>query len=198
MMASLHRQKLKITGGKWKNRTLISSDIKALRPTQAIAREALMNMIQSPKKYGSLQGLKVADLAAGTGMIGLEMLSRGAGFCLFIEQEPSLCRLIHHNCAQMELVLHKEYDVKNQNIHNIQIYSMVFDIIFMDPPYNFTDFRKVMELIIPLMHEKTMIIVQTAKKQHINFPESLTMIDDRISANAHFHFFILRPNNSNL
>jgi 16S rRNA (guanine966-N2)-methyltransferase len=70
------------------------------RPTADRTRETLFSMLMS--RLGSFEDLRVADLFAGSGAMGLEALSRGAAHCLFVEQAPPAIRAIRANIAALK------------------------------------------------------------------------------------------------
>jgi 16S rRNA (guanine966-N2)-methyltransferase len=105
---------------------------KKIRPTADRTREAIFNIIAP-----DIEGAVVLDLFAGTGAFGLEALSRGAEFALFIDIDGDCIRLLQHNIrsvgvAQRADVL--QWDLaKNLNcLHSLQYR---YDLVFMDPPY---------------------------------------------------------------
>src|SRR6056300_1147958 len=73
--------RLRIVAGKWRSRLLDIADVPGLRPTSERVRETLFNWLAP-----SIQGARCLDLFAGTGALGLEALSRGAGEVVFIEK----------------------------------------------------------------------------------------------------------------
>jgi len=85
---------MRITGGKAKGRILASPRGMDIRPTTDRVREAIFNIIGH-----DLSGLKVLDLFAGTGILGIEALSRGAGLVIFIDKSQRSIKLIKKNLA---------------------------------------------------------------------------------------------------
>ena len=83
---------MNIIGGEKKGSKLAACKSEAVRPTAQRTREALFNILQGGRLNFSLSGATVIDLFAGTGAIGREALSRGAGSCAFIEQDQTRCK----------------------------------------------------------------------------------------------------------
>ena len=77
---------MRIIAGEWRGRKLVASAGAATRPTADRVRETLFSMLGS--RLGSFEDLRVADLYAGSGALGLEALSRGAAFACFVDQDP--------------------------------------------------------------------------------------------------------------
>ena len=81
---------MRIIAGQWRGRKLIAPAGETTRPTADRTRETLFSMLVS--RLGTFEGLRVADLFAGSGALGLEALSRGAAGCVFVEQDAAAIR----------------------------------------------------------------------------------------------------------
>ncbi len=121
---------MRIVGGQWRGRTLKAPDDARVRPTADRVREAWMSIVQL-----HVPGARVLDLFAGTGALGLEALSRGAGSVDFVESATASLRLLRENVAAFGA----EPDV---TIHRADAVTFVaalgahsFDLAFADPPY---------------------------------------------------------------
>src|SRR3954463_12948610 len=90
---------MRIIAGRWRGRPLLAPTGQATRPTADRAREALFSMLAS--RLGSFEGLRVADLFAGSGALGLEALSRGAAHCTFVETDRAALDAIRRNIAAL-------------------------------------------------------------------------------------------------
>ena len=90
---------MRIIAGQWRGRNLATPKGDETRPTADRTREALFSMLVS--RLGSFEGLRVADLFAGTGALGLEALSRGAAHCTFVENERLALDALKANVANL-------------------------------------------------------------------------------------------------
>jgi 16S rRNA (guanine966-N2)-methyltransferase len=96
------------------------------RPTSDFVREAAFNLI------GPVDGAAVIDLYAGSGAMGMEALSRGAGSCVFVESDREACRTINANLDRLRL----EATVLCQDVARALASERgVYDLVLMDPPY---------------------------------------------------------------
>jgi 16S rRNA (guanine966-N2)-methyltransferase len=87
---------MRIVGGRLKGRTLQGPRSDGIRPTSDRLRETLFNILAH--SYGDpVPGARVADLFAGTGAFGLEAVSRGAEFCLFVDDGAQARALLREN-----------------------------------------------------------------------------------------------------
>lgn len=123
---------LRIVAGEWRGRKLAAPEGDITRPTADRTRETLFSMLAS--RLGTFDGLKVADLFAGSGALGLEALSRGAAHCLFVDQDPAAIRAIRANIAN----LHAQpvSDVRAGSVLSLGPAKDVLDLVLLDPPYD--------------------------------------------------------------
>jgi 16S rRNA (guanine966-N2)-methyltransferase len=128
---------MRIIAGEWRGRTLIAPPGDATRPTADRTREALFSMLTS--RVGSFEELRVADIFAGTGALGLEALSRGAAHCTFVEREREALTALKANIEKLGAT---GTDVRAQAAEGFT--GGPFDIVFMDPPYGSSLGQKVL------------------------------------------------------
>ena len=120
---------MRIISGKWRGRALLAPPGEATRPTADRAREALFSMLTS--RLGSFEELRVADIFAGTGALGLEALSRGAARCTFVERDREAIAALKANIQKLGA---DGADVRAQAAEGFA--GGPFDLVFMDPPYH--------------------------------------------------------------
>jgi 16S rRNA (guanine966-N2)-methyltransferase len=120
---------MRIVAGAWRGRSLIAPRGDATRPTADRTREGLFSMLVS--RLGSFEGLRVADLFAGSGALGLEALSRGAAECVFVEQDRAALDALRANVAKLGATA----DIRAQSVLALPPAPSAFDLILMDPPY---------------------------------------------------------------
>ena len=121
---------MRIIAGDWRGRPLQAPAGQGTRPTSDRTRETLFSMLVS--RLRSFDGLRVADLYAGSGALGLEALSRGAGHATFVEKDPAALAAIRANLAALKAV--DRADVLASSATKLAP-AQPFDVIFADPPY---------------------------------------------------------------
>lgn len=121
---------MRIIAGQWRGRRLVTPVGLSTRPTADRTRETLFNMLAS--RIGTFEGLRVADLYAGSGALGLEALSRGAAFACFVEQDPRAAAAIRRNIEALGAGQRAELLPRSAAALPA---SRPFDLIFADPPY---------------------------------------------------------------
>ena len=120
---------MRIVGGKWADRSLMSPGGR-VRPTAEALRAGMMEMIA-----GDLAGARVLDLFAGTGALGLEALSRGARYCDFVENGPAALHSLKANVAALRLKEKTRIYDRDAIPFVERLPEARYDIAFADPPY---------------------------------------------------------------
>ncbi|MCP5163226.1 MAG: 16S rRNA (guanine(966)-N(2))-methyltransferase RsmD [Hahellaceae bacterium] len=120
---------LRLIAGQWRSRRLNFPTIDGVRPTPDRVRETLFNWLAPV-----IEGAKCLDLFAGSGALGLEALSRGAGHTLFIERHPQVAKALKDN---LELLSCRSGQVLQADALKwlAQPGRETFDVIFLDPPF---------------------------------------------------------------
>ncbi|MFH8939018.1 16S rRNA (guanine(966)-N(2))-methyltransferase RsmD [Streptomyces griseosporeus] len=120
------------------------------RPTSDRAREGLFSTWQS-LLGGPLDGERVLDLYAGSGAVGLEALSRGAGHTLLVEADPKAARIIRENVKSLGLPGAEVRSGKAEQIIKAPP-AGPYDLVFLDPPYAVSD-DDLREILLTLRSE---------------------------------------------
>lgn len=126
----------RIIGGVAGGRRLITPRGVATRPTSDRVREALFSAVEA--WCGSLDGLRFLDLYAGSGAVGLEAWSRGAGVVTFVEQDRKTAALIARNVETLG-VGRAVVTATSVATALRKSPSAPYDIAFLDPPYPLSD-----------------------------------------------------------
>jgi 16S rRNA (guanine966-N2)-methyltransferase len=147
---------VRIIGGQWKRTPLPVADVPGLRPTPDRVRETLFNWLYTLR--GGMQGMRCLDLFAGTGALGFEAASRGAGEVFMIEQNRALAAQLSASKAKLkaEMVQIRTGDAVNQ----IGALTGKFDCVFLDPPYDARLLPRVLPLLAPLLSEEALVYVE--------------------------------------
>jgi 16S rRNA (guanine966-N2)-methyltransferase len=132
---------MRIVSGLFRGRALKAPPGDATRPTSDRAREALFNVLEHAPWAEGLAGRRTIDLFAGSGALGMEALSRGASFCLFVETDAVARGVIRDNLEALD----KSGGLFGRTrIHRRDATDLgpkpagdgePFDLAFLDPPY---------------------------------------------------------------
>jgi len=121
--------RLRIVAGMWRSRVLDIPDVPGLRPTPARVRETLFNWLGP-----GIEGARCLDLFAGSGALGFEALSRGAGETVFVDQSKAAARYLERNAALL--------GAGGAVVERADAFEYLrrpgagrFDVVFLDPPF---------------------------------------------------------------
>jgi 16S rRNA (guanine966-N2)-methyltransferase len=190
---------MRITGGSFGGRTLKTPDGMRVRPTADKVRQAIFNVLQH-HDFGNdfaLDGARAIDLFAGTGALGIEALSHGARFCLFVDDSADSRGLIRENVEALQLTgVSKIWrrDAGSLGPHK-ENSGGPFELAFLDPPY-----RK--GLIGPALtglanggwlSPSAVIVVETAADEDRPAADGFTLGDERLYGDTKVAFLTPHP-----
>ena len=164
--------RMRIISGEFKGRLIQVPQSKEIRPTTDRVRETLFNLLNNRLDFS---GLKVLDLYSGSGSLGLECLSRGAGEIHFVERNMFIYKNLIQNIASLKVeekcTVYKMEAVKYSQMG----INKGYDLIIADPPFFKDDIYRVVENLLQnkFLTDNGFIIiersVQTKEKDTANF-----------------------------
>ncbi len=163
---------MRIVTGSLRGRNIVTPSGRNTRPTSDQTRESIFNILAHADWAPPMDGAIVADIFAGSGALGLEAISRGAEFCLFVETDPKARGAIRDNVDKMGLFgctrLHR-HDATKLKIAPGNLRGP-FTHIFMDPPYNKGLWKPVLSRLKEqgLVAENGIIILEESKEAEID------------------------------
>lgn len=129
---------MRIVGGQFRGRAIKAPEGRDTRPTSDRARESLFNVLAHAEWSPGVEGRRVLDLFAGSGALGLEAMSRGAAFALFVETDAAARGAIRDNIEALGLFgvtrIHRR-DATDLGPRPAGL-GEPFDLVFLDPPYH--------------------------------------------------------------
>src|SRR5579863_3455592 len=180
---------MRIGGGRLRGRALASPKSKSIRPTADRLRESLFDILRHA--YGDpVSGARVLDLFAGTGALGIEAVSRGAAFALFIDDGAEARALIRENVAALGLGgvtrLFRRDATKLGLAHPVEPFSLVF----LDPPYGQNLAEKALAAARQggWLSPEALIVVEEATKARFVAPEGFSELERRVYDDTEFIF----------
>jgi len=183
---------MRIVGGRYRGRNLVGPKSQGVRPTADRLRESLFNILVHA--YGDpVSGARVLDLFAGTGALGLEALSRGAAFVLFVDDGAEARALIRQNVETLGSAgvtrIFRRDATKLGNVHPNEPFSLVF----LDPPYG----KGLAEQALASARDggwltkDALIVVEEAKEAAFKAPEGFEETERRNYDDTEFVFLRL-------
>ena len=175
---------MRITGGHLRGRALIPPRNAAVRPTSDKVRQAIFNLLEHAPALAefSLTGARVVDLFAGTGALGLEALSRGASFCLFVDDSPESRALIRQNVEALGLTGASKIWRRNAALPGRLDTLAPFGVAFLDPPYRQTLVEPTLRGLSTgeWLQQNAIVVVESEGNEGLQPVEHYEVLDRRV------------------
>src|ERR1700712_94777 len=180
---------MRVVGGRLKGRNLASPSSNEIRPTADRLRESLFNILVHA--YGDpVEGARVLDLFAGTGALGIEAISRGAAFALFVDNGAEARALLRNNIEALGLggvtkVFRRDAGDLGP-AHPVEPFALVF----LDPPYR----MKLAEKALASLRDGkwlaagALLVVEEAKDAAFAAPDGFEELERRAYDDTEFTF----------
>ena len=163
---------MRIIGGRLKRAVLKAPRGRDVRPTTDKVREALFNVLQARI---SIEGVRVLDLFAGTGALGLEALSREAERAVFVEADASVLRVMKGNAHALGIAEACSF-VRSDALKWLRNPARQrFDLVFADPPYDLDEIPALPGLVRPHLAENGLFVLEHDTRQQFDDEPSRVM-----------------------
>lgn len=168
-----------ITGGTFKGRKINRPNSKITRPTTNKIRQAIFNSLFNIKNYVCL------DLFSGSASYGIEALSRQAETVYFNDSNKEAFNIIKDNIKKLDLI-------NNSHISNLDCFSFInkaknlnitFDLIFLDPPFNFKEYDLLLEETNKILKKEGKIVLEINKNTGLNISSNYIKVKDKLYGN---------------
>ncbi len=183
---------MRIIGGEHRGLNIRAPKGMDTRPTTDRVREAMFNVLAHAKFAPPLNGARVLDLFAGSGALGLEALSRGAGFALFVDTEAKARAAIRDNLMRAGLQGRAKIWRREATKMGRCAPMPPFDLSFLDPPYG----KGLGERALASLHEGgwlksgALVVVEESARQAFEPPQSYRLVDRRTYGDTAVHFLV--------
>jgi len=150
---------MKVISGLLKGRNIEGYNIDGTRPTMDRVKESLFGMIQNHIKDSTF-----LDLFAGSGQIGIEAISNGASLCYFIDNNKEVIKVLNKNINNLNIQKQTKVILSDwkKSLNDFSDKNIKFDIIFVDPPYDYDVYEKILEKVssLNLLNDNGIIILE--------------------------------------
>lgn len=150
---------MKVISGLLKGRNIEGYNIDGTRPTMDRVKESLFGMIQNHIKNST-----VLDLFAGSGQLGIEAISNGANLCYFIDNNKEVIKVLNKNINNLNIQKNTKVLLSDwkKSLNDFSDQNIKFDIIFVDPPYDYDVYEKILEKVssLNLLNDNGIIILE--------------------------------------
>lgn len=172
---------MRIVGGTLKGRRLAVPDDTRVRPTSDRTREAVFNILAHGVDGFTVEGVRVLDLFAGTGAQGLEALSRGAGFCVFVDDHAASRALIRRNVEDLGLTGQCRIFRRDATRLGPSAQHGAFGLVFADPPYGKGLGERAIASALSggWLADGAVVVLEEAAVSDITLPDGFRLLDER-------------------
>lgn len=158
---------MKIISGTLKGRKINGYNIEGTRPTMDRVKESLFGMIQD-----NIKDSVVLDLFAGSGNLGIEAISNGAKLAYFIDNNPEVIKVLNQNISSLDIKSKSRVVLSDwkKALNNFSKENKKFDLIFIDPPYAYDVYEKILDKVntLNLLTEEGLLIME---HHNLNLPQ---------------------------
>jgi 16S rRNA (guanine966-N2)-methyltransferase len=176
---------VRVVGGRLKGRVLSAPASRAIRPTSERLRESIFDILVH-RYAGRLEGARAVDLFAGSGALGIEALSRGARFALFVDNGTEARALLRANVEALGLGgVSRIWRADAAKLGKAPA-GGPFGLAFLDPPYGQDLAERALAALVEggWLEPDALCVVEEAAKAAIEAPEGLALVDERTYADT--------------
>jgi 16S rRNA (guanine966-N2)-methyltransferase len=172
---------MRIAGGRLKGRPLHAPAGRATRPTSDRVREAIFNVLAHGIEDFDLEDARVLDLFAGTGALGLEALSRGARFALFVDEATPARAAIRRNAEALDVTGQVKIWRRDATRLGPCAPLAPFPLAFIDPPYGRGLGEAALSQLVSggWLAASAVVVVEESDRAAIETPAGLDVLDTR-------------------
>jgi len=175
---------MRIISGSLKGKKILEPKDNNTRPLKDLTKESIFNILKHSNKFSvEIEHSNILDLFSGVGSFGIECLSRGVKFVIFIENYNKALTILKKNLDNLKTI--KNYYVLEKDIYKkitLLELNKKFDIIFLDPPYRDKNLIKIFNIIneSKILNQNGLIILHRHKNEDDIFPSNFNIVESKI------------------
>lgn len=187
---------MRVVGGRLRGRNLASPSSREIRPTADRLRESVFNILMHAYD-NPIEGARVLDLFAGTGALGIEAISRGAKYCLFVETDTQSRALVRRNVEALGLTGVTRLFRRDATDMGPAGTMEAFNIAFLDPPYA----KGLAERSLAVLGEGNWLkpgalcVIEERAGTAMTWPHGFHEVDQRTWGDTDVHFLLWQGTN---
>ncbi len=159
---------MQITGGKFKGFKIKVP--KKTRPTSSFNRKRIFDILRN------VENLEVLDLFCGSGILGIEALSRGARSCTFVDIRSESIKVVSENIKKLGLENQTKVFKSDYSKFLSSLSDEKFDLIFADPPYNWKEHSKLLEMVKNTLRIEGIFVLEISSRREFPQCEGMEVI----------------------
>ncbi len=171
----------RIISGQWGGRRIEAPKGSNTRPTTDRVREAVFSSLQS--HFGSLNGLRILDVFAGTGALAFEALSRGAGYADLVEKDAKASTTLTANIKALGAgaVAKVHRMPAGKFVRSAGAEASQWDIIFLDPPYDYPseELEELVSTVASMLAKGGVLVVERSARTPFSWPKDVSPLREK-------------------
>lgn len=179
---------MKVISGTLKGRNIQGYNIDGTRPTMDRVKESLFATIQN-----DIKNAIVLDLFAGSGQLGIEAISNGANTCYFIDNNKEVIKILTQNISNLNIKQNSKIILSDwkKSLNEFASQNIKFDIIFVDPPYDYNVYEKILEKVsnLNLLNKNGIIILEHSNLKFKDTYNNLTLYKSKKYGNKSVNIY---------
>jgi 16S rRNA (guanine966-N2)-methyltransferase len=188
---------MRIVAGTFRGRPLVAPKGQSTRPTADRTRQALFNVLEHAPWSPGLDGARVMDVFAGSGALGLEAMSHGADFCLFVDRDDAARAAIGANVGMLKLGDRTGIDRRDATTLSPRTATDggPFDLAFLDPPYGKGQGEAALARLLAggWLAADALAVLERGVADPAPTPEGFVLLDERTWGAARLSFLRASP-----
>jgi 16S rRNA (guanine(966)-N(2))-methyltransferase RsmD len=174
---------MKIIEGTFAGKIIDYKEQKGTRVTSEKVRKAVFDVL---KNIIDIEDTKIADIFCGSGMYGLEALSRGAWDVTFIDNDNSVLQLLRSNLDELRV---ENFKVESGDYERfVKKCNEKFDLVFVDPPYYDFDFQKLNE-VYKILNDGGIFVLESSKRIKILEMKNMKLLSEKTYGDTKIYFY---------
>ena len=177
----------RIIAGTYGGRRLQTPPGDGTRPTTDRVREAMFSSLQS--ELGGFDGIRVLDLFAGSGALGLEAISRGAASADFVDSDAKVAAVIRRNIADLGCDGATVFRTTAERFLRVPP-ATPYDLVFLDPPYALAgdDVRDLVGRLESWRGPDSIVVVERSSRAGFSWPDGVEPVRDKAYGETHLWY----------
>ena len=183
---------MRVIAGSARGVRLAAPDGMKTRPTSDRVKEALFSIIASRREFVNM---RVMDVCAGTGSLGIEALSRGSLSCCFIEHDRKVLKVLERNLSTTGFAASSECVAldAHQGLQLLARQGKCFDLVFFDPPYASGLYASIPDAMssLSLLSDQALLVIECPSKMLLAERFGMFVrVDHRVYGDTALEFFV--------
>jgi 16S rRNA (guanine966-N2)-methyltransferase len=176
-------RRLRVIGGEWRSRVVQFPEVDAIRPTPDRVRETLFNWLRA-----DIHDAQCLEPFAGSGILSIEALSRGANHCICLDQSANAIKTLNDNFHELKAKPESFQCVQADARAWIKNYTGTpFDLIFLDPPFKDGDAQQLISLCTKLLKPAGFLYFETPEPLHeASLNEEVSILRQKRAGSVHY------------